>query len=103
DHSGADYANQLFMDALIHGWDIATATGQDTRLQPDLVQACMPVAEDMTRRFRSARVFGEGLPVSPGASPQTRLLATLGRRHVAVNISRDARRAPPPPPPPPPP
>ena len=82
DHSGADYANQLFMDALIHGWDIATATGQDTRLQPDLVQACMPVAEEMTRRFRSAGVFGEDLPVSPSANPQTRLLATLGRRRV---------------------
>ena len=82
DHSGADYANQLFMDALIHGWDIATATGQDTRLQPDLVQACMPVAEEMTRRFRSAGVFGDDLPVKPGANPQTRLLATLGRRQV---------------------
>src|SRR5579872_7110590 len=48
DYSGSDYAAQLFMDLLVHGWDIATATGQDARLDPELVQACLPIAVQLT-------------------------------------------------------
>jgi uncharacterized protein (TIGR03086 family) len=80
DYSGSDYAAQLFMDVLIHGWDIATATGQDARLDPDLVQACLPIAEQLTTQFRSAGVYGENLPVDADADPQTKLLALVGRR-----------------------
>lgn len=80
DYPGADYAGQLFMDTLIHGWDVAKATGQDTRLDQELVTACMPIADQLTRQFRSAGVFGEDLAVSPDADLQTRLLALLGRR-----------------------
>jgi uncharacterized protein (TIGR03086 family) len=80
DYSGADYAAQLFMDTLIHGWDVAKATGQDTRMDPELVAACFPVAEQLTIQFRSAGVFGENLPVAADADTQTKLLALLGRR-----------------------
>ncbi len=80
DYSGSDYAAQLFMDLLIHGWDIGKATGQDPRLDPDLVQACLPIAEHLTTQFRSAGVFGENLSVSAESDPQTRLLALVGRR-----------------------
>ena len=80
DFSGAEYAAQLFLDTLIHGWDIAKATGQDTRLDPELVEACLPIAEVLTNQFRGAGVFGDNLAVSPGAEPQTRLLALVGRR-----------------------
>jgi uncharacterized protein (TIGR03086 family) len=80
DYSGSDYAAQLFMDSLIHGWDIAIATGQDTRLDPALVEACLPIAEQLTTQFRSAGVFGDNLPVDAAADPQTRLLALVGRK-----------------------
>jgi uncharacterized protein (TIGR03086 family) len=80
DCSGSDYAAQLFMDVLIHGWDIATATGQDARLDPDLVQACLPIAEQLTTQFQSAGVYGEHLSVDADADPQTKLLALVGRR-----------------------
>jgi uncharacterized protein (TIGR03086 family) len=80
DYSGSDYAAQLFMDTLIHGWDIAKATGQNARLDPELVEACLPIAEQLTKQFRSAGVFGDNLPVSGDADPQTRLLALVGRR-----------------------
>jgi uncharacterized protein (TIGR03086 family) len=79
DYSGSDYAEQLFMDTLIHGWDIAKATAQDTRLDPELVAACLPIARQLTSMFRSAGVFGEDLPTSIDADPQTRLLALVGR------------------------
>ena len=80
DYSGADYASQLFLDTLIHGWDIAKGTGQDTRLDAELVSACLPIAQELTRQFRSAGVFGDDLPVGTNADPQTRLLALVGRR-----------------------
>ena len=79
DYTGADYASQLFMDTLIHGWDIAKGTGQDTRIDPELVSACLPIAEDLARQFRAAGVFGEELSVETDADPQTRLLALVGR------------------------
>jgi len=80
DYSGADYAAQLFMDTLIHGWDIAAATGQDTRLDPQLVEACLPIAQQLTTQFRGAGVFGNDLPVAPDADAQVRLLALVGRQ-----------------------
>ena len=80
DYSGADYASQLFMDTLIHGWDIAKGTGQDVRLDAELVARCMPIAEEFTRKFRAAGVFGDDLPVAEGADQQTKLLALVGRR-----------------------
>ena len=80
DCSGADYAGQLFMDTLIHGWDIAKGTGQETRIDAQLISACLPIAEVLTRQFREAGVFGQNLPVSEDADQQTKLLALLGRR-----------------------
>jgi uncharacterized protein (TIGR03086 family) len=80
DFSGADYSAQLFLDLLIHGWDIAKATGQDTRLPPDLVEACIPIAQEITAMARGSGVYGNDLPVSPDADQQTRLLALVGRR-----------------------
>jgi uncharacterized protein (TIGR03086 family) len=80
DYSGSDYAAQLLLDTVVHGWDIARASGQETRLDPDLVAACLPIARELTTQFRSAGVFGEDLPVGPDADPQTRLLGMMGRQ-----------------------
>jgi uncharacterized protein (TIGR03086 family) len=79
DCSGAEYAGQLFMDILIHGWDIAKATGQDTRLNAELVARCLPIADAFTRQFRATGVFGDDLPVMGNADQQTKLLALVGR------------------------
>ncbi len=35
----SEYALQLFLDTLVHGWDIAVGSGQDATLDADLVQA----------------------------------------------------------------
>lgn len=80
DFTGAEYSAQLFLDLLIHGWDIAKATHQDTRLPPELVEACIPIAQQMTSLARSTGVYGDDLPVSPDADQQTKLLALVGRR-----------------------
>ncbi|MBV9355123.1 MAG: TIGR03086 family protein [Chloroflexi bacterium] len=80
DYPGSEYAGQLFMDTLVHGWDIASATGQDARLDPSLVEACLPLARQLASQFRASGAFGDDLAVSADAPPQTQLLALLGRR-----------------------
>lgn len=77
---GSVYAGHRFVDVLIHGWDLAEATGQDATLDPALVDACLEVVEPEVEAFRSVGVLGPAIPTAPDASPQTRLLAILGRR-----------------------
>jgi uncharacterized protein (TIGR03086 family) len=76
---GSVYAGHRFCDVFIHGWDLAAATGQDTRLDADLMQACREVIEPQLQSFRDARALASPLPVPPGASAQARFLAMLGR------------------------
>lgn len=77
---GSVYAGHRFVDVLIHGWDLAQATGQDTTLDPALVGACLEIVEPQVEAFRAAGVLGPALPAAPDANQQTRLLAMLGRR-----------------------
>lgn len=77
--SGAEYACQLFLDTLIHGWDIATGADQNAALDMGLVEACMPVAELTQRLAAGSGAFAEPIAFAGESSPQTRLLALLGR------------------------
>jgi uncharacterized protein (TIGR03086 family) len=77
---GAVYCGHRFIDVLIHGWDIAESTGQDTNLPLDLVEACWEVVEPQVDELEGSGAFGAHVPVPAGADLQTRLLAVLGRR-----------------------
>jgi len=77
---GSEYCGHRFIDVLIHGWDIAESTGQDTNLPLDLVEACWEVVEPQVSMLEGSGAFGTHVPVSDGADLQTRLLAVLGRR-----------------------
>lgn len=76
---GSVYAGHRFLDVLIHGWDLAKATGQDTSLDPDLVSACWEVITPQMDLLKGSGMFGTELPVADDADPQTKLLAVLGR------------------------
>jgi uncharacterized protein (TIGR03086 family) len=77
---GSVYAGHRIIDVLIHGWDVGTATGQDTALDPALVEVCWRVVEPQADLLRGSGAFGDEVTVPAGADRQTRLLATLGRR-----------------------
>lgn len=77
---GAVYAEHRFVDLLIHGWDVAVATGQDATLDPELVAACTEVLAPQVAVLAGTGMFGGGVEAPPGASPQTELLALVGRR-----------------------
>jgi uncharacterized protein (TIGR03086 family) len=76
---GSVYAGHRFFDVFIHGWDLATATGQDARLDAGLMKACREVIEPQIEAFRGAGALADPLPARPGASAQARFLAMLGR------------------------
>jgi uncharacterized protein (TIGR03086 family) len=73
-----EYVRQLAADHLIHAWDLAKATGQDTKMEPDLVDdvaAWFAPNEDMVR---AAGVIAAHQDLS--GDPQTDLLSGYGRR-----------------------
>jgi len=77
---GSVYCGHRFLDVLIHGWDVARSTGQDTTLDPELVEACWAVVEPQMDMVEGSGMFGTPVEVADGADLQTRLLAVLGRR-----------------------
>ena len=78
--TGSELLEGAFMDTLVHGWDIAKATGQDTALDPKLVEACYTLFELKVDGMRESGIIGPRVPVEPEASTQTKLLGALGRR-----------------------
>jgi uncharacterized protein (TIGR03086 family) len=77
---GSVYAGHRYLDVLIHGWDVATATGQNATLDPELVRGCFEVVEPQADMLRASGMFGSDVAVGADADGQTRLLAILGRR-----------------------
>ncbi len=77
---GSVYCGHRFLDVLIHGWDVAASTGQDTALDPELVEACFEVVEPQQDMLAASGMFGTVIELPAGADRQAQLLAVLGRR-----------------------
>jgi uncharacterized protein (TIGR03086 family) len=77
---GEIYCGHRLLDVLIHGWDVAKATGQDTTLPPDLVEACIEVVEPQAELLAGSGMFATGVAADASSDRQTYLLAILGRR-----------------------
>jgi uncharacterized protein (TIGR03086 family) len=67
-------------DMLVHGWDLARATGGDERIDPAELGWLRATAEGFGEGIRSPQVCGPELTPPDGADEQTKLLAFLGRR-----------------------
>lgn len=79
DFPGSDYCDQRFLDNLIHQWDVATATGGDTTLDPELVEAGIAWSEPMEEPMRSAGAIGPRPELPENPTRQALLLAMWGR------------------------
>ena len=77
--TGAEYSKQLFLDTLIHGWDIAVGSKQNATLDDYLVNMCTPLAQEIAGNEGYRAAFNEATNGSSSDNPQTRLLALLGR------------------------
>ncbi|MFE2415914.1 TIGR03086 family metal-binding protein [Streptomyces hokutonensis] len=68
------------MDAAVHAWDIAVATGQNRPLAADLAEGIWPAADRLVDQLRDAyRVFAPALEVTAEYDRAETLLAFLGR------------------------
>lgn len=79
DVPGREYLHQMLTDAEVHGWDLATALGQDRTLDPEVVTEILPAMEAQEALIRASGMFGDPVPVPEDADDATRLLALLGR------------------------
>jgi len=66
-------------DVFMHTWDLARATGQDDRLDPEFSAALLAGMEPMEELIRSSGQYGPRVPVPDDADAQTRLLGFIGR------------------------
>lgn len=80
DTPAEEYAYQLAADHLIHGWDLAAATGGDRSFDPALVEALATWFAEREELFRSAGAIGERPPGAVPTDPQDALLVAFGRR-----------------------
>ena len=66
-------------DVFMHTWDLARATGQDDRLDPEFCALLLAGMEPMEDVIRSSGQYGPRVPVKDDADTQTKLLAFIGR------------------------
>lgn len=69
----------LGLDLLVHGWDVARASGQDETLPAAKVARVLADAEALGDNLRMGGVCGPAVEVPADASDQDRLLGLLGR------------------------
>lgn len=66
-------------DVFMHTWDLARATGQDDRLDPDFCGELLAGMEAMEAAIRSSGQYGQPVPVPADADVEARLLGFIGR------------------------
>lgn len=75
----AEYISQLVADHLIHGWDLAAATGQTRDLDSDLVGEVAEWFGNREEIYRSSGAIGARPESASGGTPQADLLVAFGR------------------------
>ncbi len=66
-------------DVFQHTWDLARATGQDDRLDPEACAELLAGMEPIEELMRSSGQYGPRVQVADDADVQTRLLGFIGR------------------------
>jgi uncharacterized protein (TIGR03086 family) len=75
-----EYISQLAADHLIHGWDLAAATGQTRDLDPELVADVTAWFRDREDSYRSSgSIAARPESSAAGNNPQADLLIAFGR------------------------
>jgi uncharacterized protein (TIGR03086 family) len=72
-------AGACALDAAVHAWDIAMATGQASPLTPELAAELLDVARQLVEPLRQYGVFAAALEPQPGDDAEAELLRYLGR------------------------
>jgi uncharacterized protein (TIGR03086 family) len=76
-------AGILSLELLIHGWDLATATGQKVEVSDEVTTYVLGIAETViSPQVRASGSFAEAVQVGSHARPLDRLVAFSGRTAV---------------------
>jgi uncharacterized protein (TIGR03086 family) len=75
----ADIANMLIMETVLHGWDVAEATGQDYRCDEQVAQAVLATVQAQGDMFRQYQGFAAVVSVPADANTFDQVLALSGR------------------------
>lgn len=78
--SPAEAAGAAALDAAIHGWDIAVATGQRAALTEDLAHELLAVAHQLADPVRAWGAYAAAIAPVPDSDYATCLLNYLGRQ-----------------------
>ena len=78
--AGGTFARFVVLDGLVHGWDLATATGQPYEPPEELVAAAFAFAHQAIDPLRDGDTFAAAIEPAAGASPIERLANYAGRR-----------------------
>lgn len=77
---GETFARFVVLDGLVHGWDMAIATGQPYNPPAELVAAADAFARQALDPLRDGTTFADAVDPADGATPIERLVAYTGRR-----------------------
>jgi uncharacterized protein (TIGR03086 family) len=69
-----------FCDQLLHGWDLAVATGQDATMPDGLPEVAYDMLSPRLTDEQRGSAFKPRIPIADDASAQERLLAFTGRQ-----------------------
>jgi uncharacterized protein (TIGR03086 family) len=75
----ADVGAMLIMETVLHGWDIAKATGQDYHADAKLADALLATVTAQADMFRQYQGFAAVVPVPDDAPAFDRALSLAGR------------------------
>ena len=80
DTPAEEYAYQLAADHVVHGWDLAVATGGEAEMDPDLVEALAVWFAEREEMYRAAGAIADRPNGEESSDPQDLLLQAFGRR-----------------------
>lgn len=73
-------AGYCALDAAVHAWDVAMATGQPSPLTPELAKELMAAATELTEPLRGWGAYAAVVPTEAGDDEVATLVRYLGRR-----------------------
>ncbi|MGK5737438.1 TIGR03086 family metal-binding protein [Micromonospora sp. URMC 103] len=77
----------VLLDLVVHGWDLAVATGQPYAPPPEATTVLRELADQLGPTARKMGVFGEPVPTDPAVPDLDHLLGLTGR-HPAWPAAR---------------
>ena len=68
------------LELLVHGWDLATATGTEMQVPAEVAEHVLGCARELITADKRGRSFAAEVPAGPAATALQRLVAFTGRR-----------------------